>query len=153
MKSGAMRPMLQALRLALAGTLVLGLAACGESTTTAGKTGKGAEGVTESTPGRFDPGSPTAAGKSAEPDRMAETTPSKAGRSTDDAALAALVKSVLVSEPGLKASSIQVEATNGIVTLHGTTESGDDREKAVQVASRVTGVKSVDSKLIVIKGS
>ena len=104
--------------------------------------------------GRFEPGSPTGAGKSAQqPDRLADASPSKSGKSSDDAALAALVKSVLVAEPGLKASAIQVEAADGVVTLHGTTESGGDRDKALQVASRVTGVKAVEDKLIVMKGS
>ena len=153
MKSGETRLIPQLLHVAIAGALALGLVACGESSNTADKIGQGPVGQPDQTQGRFEPGSPTGAGGPTQPDRIGESGASKAGKSTDDTALAALVKSVLVAEPGLKASSIQVEATAGAVTLHGTTESGGDREKAVQVASRVTGVKSVESKLIVLKGS
>jgi osmotically-inducible protein OsmY len=62
------------------------------------------------------------------------------------------VKSALVTEPDLKAGDINVETTNGVVTLQGTADSAENRQKAAQVASNVEGVKAVKNQ-IVVKGT
>jgi hyperosmotically inducible protein len=70
-----------------------------------------------------------------------------------DAALTAKVRSALIAEPGLNSLTIDVEASAGIVTLRGTADTAANRDKAVQLASNVEGVKSVRNDLVVVKGS
>ena len=55
----------------------------------------------------------------------------------------------MLSEPGLKVLQINVETNNGVVTLTGTADSADSREKAKVIAGAVAGVKSVDNRLVV----
>jgi len=84
-----------------------------------------------------EPAPPAAAGTQAESDR----------------ALSAKVKSALAREAGLKAHQIDVTARDGKVTLFGTVETRALRDAAQKLASTVAGVKSVDSKLVVVAGS
>ena len=77
---------------------------------------------------------------------------SEAGKAIDDATVTTKVKSALVTEPDLKARDIDVETTNGVVTLQGTADSAENRQKAAQVASNIEGVKAVKNQ-IVVRGS
>ena len=85
--------------------------------------------------------SPTAAGK-----------PARTGRPVGDAELAAKVKSAVLAEP-LSALLFNVNVANGVVTLSGTADSTETRDKAARAASGVEGVKSVNNKIAVISGS
>jgi osmotically-inducible protein OsmY len=76
----------------------------------------------------------------------------EAGKAVDDAALTAKVKSALVAEPNLKSMTINVDTMGGVVTLKGTTDSPENRQKAEQVASAVEGVRTVKNELVVISG-
>lgn len=76
----------------------------------------------------------------------------QAGKALDDATLATKVKSALITEPGLKSGDIKVEASGGIVTLQGTADTPESRQKAAQVASTVEGVRAVRNE-IVVKGT
>jgi len=73
----------------------------------------------------------------------------EAGKAIDDATLTTKVKSALVTEPGLKSGHIDVETTNGVVTLQGTADTAENRQKAAQVASNVEGVKAVKNQIVV----
>lgn len=75
------------------------------------------------------------------------------GQADSDRTLAAQVKSVLTKEPNIKAHQIDVVARDGKVTLFGTVETPALREAAQKLAAAVAGVKSVDSKLVVVAGS
>jgi osmotically-inducible protein OsmY len=132
--------------------LALSMTACGEQS--ADKVGKGATDGSAEQPGMQAEQEPSAAAKKLDQASKAigEKT-SQAAKALDDAATTALVKSALVAEPGLKALTIDVETTNGVVTLYGTTDSPENREKAVRVASKVEGVKTVEDKLVIVKGS
>ena len=68
----------------------------------------------------------------------------------DEATLLLKVKAALVADPALRGQSIEVGALGPIITLYGTVDTSERRDKAVQVASRVEGVKSVRSNLLVI---
>ncbi|MDQ5848173.1 MAG: BON domain-containing protein, partial [Pseudomonadota bacterium] len=65
--------------------------------------------------------------------------------------LAARVKRA-VEEEG-KLQGIDVTASDGKVTLWGTTANAAERQRAASVASKVDGVKSVENNLKVVKGS
>jgi len=70
-----------------------------------------------------------------------------------DKALAARVKQALEGEVKIYAAGIDVTAAQGAVTLWGTTASADERARAAKLASGVEGVKSVENRIAVVKGS
>ena len=84
--------------------------------------------------------------------KTAEGKLSGAGKAIDDASVTTKVKSALITAPDLKAGNIDVETTNGVVTLQGTADSAENRQKAAQVASNIEGVKAVKNQ-IVVRGS
>jgi hypothetical protein len=67
--------------------------------------------------------------------------------------LAAKVKRALEDEAKIQAAGIDVTANEGVVTLWGTTTTDTERSRAARVAAKVEGVKSVDNKLAVVRGS
>ena len=70
-----------------------------------------------------------------------------AGRNIDDATLTASVKSTLVADKASNFTRIDVDTTNGVVSLTGTVESPEQRKRAEQLAARVDGVKRVVNNL------
>jgi len=68
-------------------------------------------------------------------------------------ALAQRVKKALEDDSRIPGAGIDVTANDGVVTLWGTTASADQRLRAAKAAAAVEGVKSVDNKLTVVKGS
>jgi hyperosmotically inducible protein len=69
-----------------------------------------------------------------------------------DAELAARVKSAVLAEP-LTALLFNVNVSNGVVTLSGTADTPETRDKAVRAASAVQGVRSVNNEIAVLSGS
>jgi hyperosmotically inducible protein len=67
--------------------------------------------------------------------------------------LSGQVESALHRTPGLEALAVDVVASDGVVTLFGTADSHDNVEQAGKVASGVPGVKSVQNKIVVVRGS
>jgi hypothetical protein len=67
--------------------------------------------------------------------------------------LAAKVKHALEDEAKIQAAGIDVTAKEGEVTLWGTTTTDAERSRAGRIAAKVEGVKSVDNKLAVVRGS
>jgi len=82
----------------------------------------------------------------------AERNADQSGKALDDAAVTAKVKSALTAEPNLKSTTINVDTMAGVVTLKGTTDSQDTRQKAEQIATTVEGVRSVRNELVVVRG-
>ncbi len=72
-----------------------------------------------------------------------------AGKPLSDPGLTQIVKSALQSESSLDARKIDVENRNGNVTLHGTVESDEQREKAGRIVGSVGGVRNVVNNLAV----
>ena len=81
-------------------------------------------------------------------DKMAATT-QKAGDKIDDAAITAKVKTALMAEPGLRSLEINVDTRDNVVTLNGTVDSQEKKQRAMQIAQGVEGVKSVSDNLVV----
>jgi hypothetical protein len=67
--------------------------------------------------------------------------------------LAIRVRRALEQAGKIDAPAIDIRAADGTVTLIGTAGTKDERERAAQVAGKVDGVKSVDNRLIVMRGS
>ena len=70
-----------------------------------------------------------------------QTVPDK----TADAWITTKVKSEFGTTKGIKSTDISVTTSDGVVTLTGSTDTAQAKAKAVRVAKRVKGVKSVDS--------
>jgi hyperosmotically inducible protein len=69
--------------------------------------------------------------------------------SVNDAALTARVKAALIAESGTNALDVNVESKDGVVSLYGKADSGEQRERAAKVAGGVNGVKSVSNHLAI----
>jgi hyperosmotically inducible protein len=66
----------------------------------------------------------------------------------DDATITARVKTVLLNDPQVGATKIEVSTAAGIVTLSGSVKSRTDEARAIQIARTVTGVRDVKSTLV-----
>jgi hypothetical protein len=85
------------------------------------------------------------------------TAPPAAGKPTvarpvNDAELVGRVKAAVLAQP-LSALMFNVNVSNGVVTLSGTADSADTREKAGRAAADVDGVRSVNNRINVLSGS
>jgi 2-oxoglutarate dehydrogenase E2 component (dihydrolipoamide succinyltransferase) len=67
--------------------------------------------------------------------------------------LAERVKRALEGEAKIQAAGIDVTATDGAVTLWGTAATAAERDRAARAAGKVDGVKAVQNKIAVVKGS
>ena len=65
------------------------------------------------------------------------------GEHFDDIVITTKVKSAVFGEPSLRSAEINVESFKEVVQLHGFVSSQADINRAVEVARRVPGVKSV----------
>ena len=75
-------------------------------------------------------------------------TTSSPGRQVDDAAIKTAVKAKLAADVRLSTlTNIEVNSTNGIVTLSGQVRDESDRMQAVAVARSVDGVVRVNNEL------
>ncbi|MFO1398971.1 MAG: BON domain-containing protein [Burkholderiales bacterium] len=85
-------------------------------------------------------------------DRAASATDratTRAAAAVDDTAITTKVKAAVMAEPGLKTLDIDVDTKNGVVTLAGTVESPELKQRAVTLAQEVEGVRSVSDQLVV----
>jgi osmotically-inducible protein OsmY len=71
------------------------------------------------------------------------------GEYVDDSVVTTKVKAAIFDEHGLKSAEINVETFKGVVQLSGFVTSRADINKAVTVARGVSGVKSVENKMVV----
>src|SRR6188474_1924377 len=67
----------------------------------------------------------------------------------DDSTITTRVKTVLLNDPQVAATKIDVSTAAGVVTLSGTVKSKADEARAVELARQVTGVRDVKSTLVV----
>jgi hyperosmotically inducible protein len=109
--------------------------------------------TTGSTPATPNATAPSATDKMANSadragDKMANTT-ARAGDKVDDAAITTKVKTALMAEPGLRSLEINVDTRDNVVTLNGTVDSQEKKQRAMQIAQGVEGVKSVSDNLVV----
>jgi len=78
---------------------------------------------------------------------VAACTPTRsresAGEYIDDATITTRVKAALVDDPQVKAREVNVETSRGVVQLSGFVANSNDASRAVALAQKVPGVKSV----------
>ncbi len=73
------------------------------------------------------------------------STPNREGTGEyiDDAVITTKVKAEILNEPSLKSAEINVETFKGVVQMSGFVSSAAKIDKAVDIARRVEGVRSV----------
>jgi osmotically-inducible protein OsmY len=81
-------------------------------------------------------------------DRMSRSTE----EAVDDSLLANKVKMAFYSDKQVSGRQIEVEASQGVVELHGVVSSTAEAQRAVQIAQQIKGVKEVRSHLKVQEG-
>jgi hyperosmotically inducible protein len=69
------------------------------------------------------------------------------GENIDDASLTASVKTSLVGDKAANLTRIEVDTTNGVVSLNGVVESAQQKSRAEELTRRVNGVKGVKNNL------
>jgi hyperosmotically inducible periplasmic protein len=79
-------------------------------------------------------------------------TTTSPGRQVDDAAIKTSVKAKMAADVRLSTlTNIEVNSTNGVVTLSGQVENESDRAQAMRVARSVDGVVKVNNELQIKK--
>jgi hyperosmotically inducible protein len=84
--------------------------------------------------------------------KPADSAMNKPATAVDDAAITAKVKTAIMAEPGLKATEINVDTKDAVVTLTGTVPSAPLKDRAKEIASSVNGVRSVQDNLVTQAG-
>jgi osmotically-inducible protein OsmY len=74
-----------------------------------------------------------------------------AGAAANDTALTTKVKSSLLADSMVGALALDVDTTEGVVSLNGITKTEQERQRAIQVAQTVEGVKRVDARNLVVR--
>ena len=120
---------------------VLALSACGESAPPPKPAPKAAPPVQQ----KAEP-APQAAPAAPAP---AVQAPASANPNTQ---LAERVKKALEGA-SVQAAGVDVTASSGVVTLFGTVPTNEEKARAARVAAKVEGVKSVDNRIVVVRGS
>jgi osmotically-inducible protein OsmY len=69
----------------------------------------------------------------------------------DDSAITTKVKSSLLADSTVDALAIDVDTTDGVVSLTGFVDKAQERMRAVQLAESVAGVRRVDARNLVVK--
>ena len=69
------------------------------------------------------------------------------GETIDDATITTHVKTALINDKDIAALKIDVDTFKGVVTLSGAVKTPAERDKAVAIARKITGVTDVKSTL------
>lgn len=71
------------------------------------------------------------------------------GQALDDTAITTKVKTDLLKAKGVHSADIHVDTFRGTVLLSGFVPSADEKRRATEIASSVSGVQHVEDKLVV----
>ena len=69
-----------------------------------------------------------------------------------DAGITGIIKTKLAADDQVRASEINVDTTNGVVTLTGNVDSQDAKDQAVKLAQETSGVRDVKDMISVRSG-
>jgi osmotically-inducible protein OsmY len=72
------------------------------------------------------------------------------GEITDDAAIQSKVKMALINDAEISGFRIDTEVNRGIVTLQGRVGSREHKQRALEIAGRVKGVRQVEDHLTIV---
>lgn len=92
---------------------------------------------------------PVAAGAGAEAGYVISQDDRTAGETIDDQRITASVKTKLLADPDVSGLDINVDTMRKNVTLKGFVKTGREAVRAIELAQGVSGVRTVQSKLIV----
>jgi len=70
------------------------------------------------------------------------------GDTVDDQLIVTNIKSQFLADPEVKGLQINVDSFKGVVTLEGFVKTANEAERAVYLARRVSGVRDVQSRLM-----
>jgi hyperosmotically inducible protein len=73
------------------------------------------------------------------------------GQAIDDTLITTQVKASFVADPQVSAWAITVETDHGVVNLNGVVEHEAERQRAIQLAQGIEGVKRVDANKLLVK--
>jgi hyperosmotically inducible periplasmic protein len=73
------------------------------------------------------------------------------GQVIDDATITTKVKASFVTDPQVSALAIDVDTANGVVSLTGVVDGVAERQRAIQLAQGIEGVKRVDATNLRVK--
>jgi hyperosmotically inducible protein len=73
------------------------------------------------------------------------------GQVIDDATITTKVKASFVADPQVSALAIDVDTADGVVSLTGVVEGEPERQRAIQLAQGIEGVKRVDANNLRVK--
>jgi len=143
MEPHATMTLCKTLGLAIAGALMLGLAAC-DLQPKADNPSKSFDNLVKNA-GRDRESAPASA--------PAAPSAIPSGGAAPDPVLEARVKAALSAEPGLRSVTVDVKSADGIITLYGTADTPANSHRAAMVALNVDGVRSVKNEMVVVRGS
>jgi hyperosmotically inducible protein len=85
------------------------------------------------------------------PTKLADRAGDAMGLATaaDDTAITGKVKAAIIAEPGLKSLDINVDTKDATVTLSGSVDSANLRDRAKQIAASTPGVRNVVDNLVI----
>jgi hyperosmotically inducible protein len=75
------------------------------------------------------------------------------GETIDDATITARVKTALLNDPQVGAMKIDVDTTQGVVTMSGVVKNKAEETRAIELARQTPGVRDVKSTMQVNPGS
>ena len=73
------------------------------------------------------------------------------GEAASDTSITTRVKSSLLADSVTGGSAIDVDTNAGMVSLNGFVKSEQERQRAVQIAQSVEGVKRVDARNLIVR--
>jgi hyperosmotically inducible protein len=79
------------------------------------------------------------------------TTGRTTGQNVDDSTTTASVKTKLAGDKASSLTRVDVDTTNGVVSLNGVVESAEQKARVEELARQVNGVKSVKNNLQIQK--
>ena len=124
----------------------LSLAACGENRNDATRPADRPASTSSATTDRMTADASAAANRAAaKADAAGDTVAAKAS----DAATTAKVKSRLMAEPGIDSLQIDVDTSNGRVTLTGEVDTPEHKARAKELAGSIEGVSGVTDRMVV----
>lgn len=97
------------------------------------------------------PGTMAAAPSTSSPAATDQAT-TDASANVNDSAITTRVKTAVTAEPGLQSTQIAIDTKDGVVTLSGTVDNEMMKQRAMQIAHQVGGVRSVVDNLEVKSG-
>jgi hyperosmotically inducible protein len=69
---------------------------------------------------------------------------------TNDIAIVAQIQGAFRADPALASDNIQIQSVDGTVLLRGSVASEDDKNRAINLVSKVNGIRAIDENITVM---